>query len=91
MSPDAAIPARRSRRLVPPGIKPEDRSGHAKGAHGPQMDLIFRAPVKKPLDEADHAPGVIAQGGGARWWCCITTLTASPLSRTVRYVRYSTR
>jgi len=33
--------------IVPPGVKPEDRGDHKQGVHGPQMDLIFRAPAKK--------------------------------------------
>jgi len=41
--------------LVPPGIKPDDRGDHSKGVHGPQMDLIFRAP-KKTHDDASHPP-----------------------------------
>jgi len=42
--------------LVPPGIKPDDRGDHSKGVHGPQMDLIFRAPAKKTHDDASHPP-----------------------------------
>ncbi|MCX5747888.1 MAG: transglycosylase domain-containing protein [Proteobacteria bacterium] len=36
---------------VPPGVNPNDRGDHSKGRHGPQMDLIFRAPPKKDADD----------------------------------------
>ena len=49
--PNPAIPW-----LVPPGVKPDDRGDHTKGVHGPQMDLIFRAPAKKPSAEATRPP-----------------------------------
>lgn len=43
--------------VVPPGIKADDRGDHSKGVHGPQMDLIFRAPPKK-TDGGDNRPPV---------------------------------
>jgi penicillin-binding protein 1A len=43
---------------VPPGVKAEDRGDHTKGQHGPQMDLIFRPPSKKPDPDADKRPPV---------------------------------
>lgn len=42
--------------LVPPGVKANDRGDHAKGVHGPQMDLIFRPPPKKSDDGDDRPP-----------------------------------
>ncbi|MEO6775895.1 MAG: transglycosylase domain-containing protein [Kofleriaceae bacterium] len=43
--------------FTPPGQKPEDRGDHSKGVHGPQMDLIFRPPPKKPGDpNLEHPP-----------------------------------
>jgi penicillin-binding protein 1A len=36
---------------VPPGVKPDDRGDHAKGVHGPQMDLIWKAPPKKTTED----------------------------------------
>ncbi|MBA3538705.1 MAG: transglycosylase domain-containing protein [Deltaproteobacteria bacterium] len=43
---------------VPPGVNPNDRGDHSKGKHGPQMDLIFRAPPKKDatVDNPDAPP-----------------------------------
>lgn len=35
---------------VPEGVAPRDRGDHAKGEHGPQMDLIYRS-IKKPEDD----------------------------------------
>ena len=43
---------------TPPGVKPEDRGDHTKGQHGPQMDLMFRPPPKKPDPDADARPPV---------------------------------
>ena len=51
--PNTAIPW-----AVPPGVKAEDRGDHTKGQHGPQMDLIFRPPSKKPDPDADKRPPV---------------------------------
>ncbi len=51
--PNTAIPW-----AVPPGVKAEDRGDHSKGQHGPQMDLIFRPPSKKPDPDADKRPPV---------------------------------
>ena len=42
---------------VPPGQNPNDRGDHAKGEHGPQMELIFRPPKKKD-DDSDNRPPV---------------------------------
>ena len=41
---------------IPPGIKPDDRGDHSKGAHTDPMDLIFRPPTKKPVDDPDRPP-----------------------------------
>ncbi len=51
--PNLAIPW-----AVPSGVKAEDRGDHRKGEHGPQMDLIFRPPSKKPDPDADKRPPV---------------------------------
>ena len=41
------------------GVNPNDRGDHSKGKHGPQMDLIFRAPPKKDTDaDPDERPPV---------------------------------
>ncbi|HEX3764654.1 MAG TPA: transglycosylase domain-containing protein [Kofleriaceae bacterium] len=37
--------------VIPPGVKPDDRGDHSKGVHGPQMDLIWKAPPKKAGDD----------------------------------------
>jgi len=37
--------------VVPPGVKPDDRGDHAKGVHGPQMDLIWKPPPKKTTED----------------------------------------
>ncbi len=39
---------------VPPGVKPEDRGDHSKGARGAPMDLIWHKPIKR----GDAAPPV---------------------------------
>ena len=42
--------------VIPPGVKPDDRGDHSKGVHGPQMDLIWKAPPKKTTE--DNRPPV---------------------------------
>jgi penicillin-binding protein 1A len=37
--------------VIPPGVKPDDRGDHSKGVHGPQMDLIWKAPPKKTAED----------------------------------------
>jgi penicillin-binding protein 1A len=37
--------------VIPPGVKPDDRGDHSKGVHGPQMDLIWKAPPKKTTED----------------------------------------
>jgi penicillin-binding protein 1A len=37
--------------VIPPGVKPDDRGDHAKGVHGPQMDLIWKPPPKKAAED----------------------------------------
>jgi penicillin-binding protein 1A len=49
--PNPAIPW-----AVPPGVKADDRGDHSKGVHGPQMELIFRPPSKKPADDGPPRP-----------------------------------
>jgi hypothetical protein len=37
--------------VIPPGVKPGDRGDHDKGVHGPQMDLIWKAPPEKTTED----------------------------------------
>jgi penicillin-binding protein 1A len=41
---------------LPSGVKSDDRGDHSKGVHGPQMDLIWKAPAKKSGDDTTRPP-----------------------------------